>query len=98
MIIVDETHHMVVIYHILKFPHVYLRKVPQLMKFSKENNIDYFIIEEYVLQKYYPVFDEILMDKNQYVYLEEVFDSGSLDYKKLKAKIFKINWSEYNDI
>jgi hypothetical protein len=79
-------------------PGTRIDSMPQLMKFSKENNIDYFIIEEYVLQKYYPVFDEILMDKNQYVYLEEVFDSGSLDYKKLKAKIFKINWSEYNDI
>jgi hypothetical protein len=79
-------------------PGTRIDSIPQLMKFSKENNIDYFIIEEYVLQKYYPVFDEILMDKNQYVYLEEVFDSGSLDYKKLKAKIFKINWSEYNDI
>ncbi len=79
-------------------PGTTMNSIPQLMEFSKENEIDYLVVEEQILRKHYPVFNEILMNKNQYVYLEEVFDSDSLDYKKLKAKIFKINWRQYNEL
>ena len=78
-------------------PGITMDSIPQLMKYSKENMIDYLIIEEYIVQKHYPIFNEILINKNQYVYLEEVFDSNNLDYKKFKAKIFKINWDSYNE-
>ncbi len=78
-------------------PGITMDSIPQLMKYSKENMIDYLIVEEYIVQKHYPVFNEILMDKDQYMYLEEVFDSNKLDYKKFNAKIFKINWNLYNE-
>ncbi len=74
-----------------------INSLPQFMEYSKENKIDYFVIEEQIIQKHYPVFNEILINKKQYIYLEEVFDSDSLDYKKLKAKIYKINWRQYNE-
>ncbi len=77
-------------------PGITIDSIPQLMKYSKENLIDYIIIEEYVVQKHYPIFNKILADKAQYMYLEEVFDSKDLDYKKFKAKIFKINWDMYD--
>ena len=79
-------------------PGITTDSIPQLMKYSKENMIDYLIIEEHVVQKHYPIFNKILSDKDQYVYLEEVFDSKNLDYKKFKAKIFKINWKLYNEL
>jgi hypothetical protein len=79
-------------------PDVTMNSIPQLMKYAEKNEIDYLLIEGQIKQKHYPIFNEILMNKNQYVYLEEVLDSSDLDYKKLKAKIFKINWRQYNDL
>jgi 4-amino-4-deoxy-L-arabinose transferase-like glycosyltransferase len=77
---------------------VTMDSISQLMKYSKENKIDFLVIEEQKFQKHYPIFNEILIGKNQYAYLEEVFDSNSLDYKKLQVKIFKINWDRYNEL
>ena len=79
-------------------PGITMDSIPQLMKYSKENTINYLVIEEYVIQKHFPIFNKILADKNQYTYLEEIFDSKNLDYKKFKAKIFKINWELYNEL
>lgn len=70
----------------------------ELMKYSNENKIEYLLIEENVEQKHFLIFKKILVDKDQYNYLEEKFDSNELDYKKFKAKIFKINWNMYNEI
>ncbi len=79
-------------------PDITVNSIPHLMEYSEKNKINYLVIEEQIKQKHYPVFNEILINKKQYVYLEEVFDSDSLDYKKLKAKIFKINWRQYNEL
>jgi len=79
-------------------PGITINSISQLMEYSQENKIEYLVIEEYIIQKHYPIFKDILADKNQYIYLEEIFDSNSLDYKKFKAKIFKINWKLYNEL
>jgi len=79
-------------------PGITIDSIPQLMKYSRENRIDYLVVEEYIVQKHFPIFNKILINNNQYAYLEEVFDSNDLDYKKFKAKIFKINWELYNDL
>ena len=79
-------------------PGITINSISQLMEYSQENKIEYLVIEEYIIQKHYPIFKDILSDKNQYIYLEEIFDSNSLDYKKFKAKIFKINWKLYNEL
>jgi len=75
-----------------------INSIPKLMKYSEENKINFLIIEEQILQKHYPIFNEILINKNQYVYLEKILDSNELNYKKLKVKIFKINWDLYNEL
>jgi len=72
--------------------------IPQLMEYAQKNKIEFLVIEENIIQKHYPIFKDILSDRNQYIYLEEIFDSNDLDYKKFKAKIFKINWKTYNEI
>jgi len=79
-------------------PGITMDSIPQLMKYSKENTINYLVIEQNIMQKHFPIFNKILADKNQYTYLEEVFDSKNLDYKKFNAKIFKINWELYNEL
>jgi hypothetical protein len=78
-------------------PGITMESMPQLMKYSKENTINYLVIEQNIIQKHFPIFNKILDDKNQYIYLEKVFDSKNLDYKKFNAKIFKINWELYNE-
>jgi hypothetical protein len=78
-------------------PGVTMESMPQLMKYSKQNSINYLVVEQNIIQKHFPIFNKILADKNQYVYLEEIFDSKNLDYKKFNAKIFKINWELYNE-
>ena len=79
-------------------PGITINSISHLMEYAQENQIEYLVIEEYVVQKHYPIFKDILSDRNQYIYLEEIFDSNDLDYKKFKAKIFKINWKIYNEL
>lgn len=79
-------------------PGITIDSVSQLMTYSQKNKIEYLVIEEHVVQKHYPIFNNILANKNQYEYLEEVFDTHDLDYNKFKAKIFKINWEQYDEL
>lgn len=78
-------------------PGITINSISELMMYAQENKIDYLIIEEYTVQKHFPIFKKILAEKSQYDYLQEIFDSNDLDYKKFKAKIFKINWNLYNE-
>lgn len=78
-------------------PGITMNSMPQLMEYARENDIEYFVIEDQKFQKHFPIFDEILTDHYQYEFLEEVFDTNSLEYKKLKVTIFKINWEKYNE-
>ena len=79
-------------------PGVTIDSISQLMKYSKEKEINYLVIENHKFQKHYPIFSEILIDKNRYKYLEEIIDSNDLEFEKLNVKIFKINWEQYNEI
>lgn len=79
-------------------PGITMDSISQLIKYSKENDINYLIIDEPKFQKHFPIFNQILIDKNTYEYLEEVLDSRNLGYKKLNVKIFKINWEHYNEL
>jgi len=66
------------------------------MEYCKENEIDYLVIENGIVQKRYPIFTEIIIQNNQYEFLEEKFNSDDMNYQKFKAEIFKINWEQYN--
>ena len=41
--------------------------IPQLMKYSKENKINFLVIDELEFQKHYPIFNEILINTKQYM-------------------------------
>lgn len=71
--------------------------ISQLMEYSKENEINYLVMDDSFHQKHYPIFNEILINKNQYKYLEKIIDSNDLEYTKINVKIFKINWDQYNE-
>ena len=78
-------------------PGITIDSISQLMEYSKENEIDYLIMDDPFHQKHFPIFNEILINKNQYEYLEKIIDSNDLEYTKLNVKIFKINWDQYNE-
>lgn len=78
-------------------PGVHIDSISQLMKYSKEKKINYLVMDDPFHQKHYPIFNKILIDKNQYEYLEEIIDSNDLEYKKINVKIFKINWDQYDE-
>jgi len=77
-------------------PGVTINSISQLMEYCKENEIDYLVIENGIVQKRYPIFTEIIIQNNQYEFLEEKFNSDDMNYQKFKAEIFKINWEQYN--
>ena len=77
-------------------PGVTVNSISQLMEYCKENEIDYLVIENGIIQKRYPIFTEIIIQNNQYGFLEEKFNSDGMNYQKFKAEIFKINWEQYN--
>jgi len=69
--------------------------VSELMDYSIQNKIDYLIIEQNKVEKHFPVFHKIEFNEDDLPFLKEIYDTEKSDYKKLKVKIFKINYDEY---
>ena len=68
--------------------------IPKLEKFVKENEIKYLIIEFNSKSNHFPVFREITSNEENFPFLEKMVESNELNYAKLNAKIFKINFKE----
>lgn len=71
--------------------------VSELMNYCIQNKIDYLIIEQNKVEKHFPVFHKIEFNEDNLPFLKEIYDTEKSDYKKLKVKIFKINYEEYQD-
>jgi len=46
---------------------------------------------------YYPFTDELYYNYNQYPYLKKIFDSDEFGFKKLKIKVFEINYEKFHE-
>jgi len=46
---------------------------------------------------YYPFTDELFYNYNQYPYLKKIFDSDEFGFKKLKIKVFEINYEKFHE-
>ena len=46
---------------------------------------------------YYPFTDKLFSDYNQYPYLKKIFDSDEFGFKKLKIKVFEINYEKFHE-
>ena len=44
---------------------------------------------------YHPFTDELYNNYNQYTYLKKIFDSDEFGFKKLKIKVFEINYEKF---
>ena len=69
----------------------------ELMNYSIQNKIDYLIIEQNKVEKHFPVFHKIEFYEDNLPFLKEIYNTQELDYNKLKIKIFKINYEEYQE-
>jgi len=47
---------------------------------------------------YYPFTDELYNNYNQYPYLKKIFDSDEFGFKKLKIKVFEIDYEKFNKL
>jgi hypothetical protein len=62
---------------------------------NKENGLEYVIIDEgdWRTTKF---LDDVFQNEENYPYLHKIFDSKDIGYKNYHAKIFKINFDEFN--
>ena len=79
-------------------PDIRMNTITKLMDFSFQNNIDFLVMEDYPDDKHFPIFSEIFYNEKNFSYLEKVFDSDNHGYKKLRVKIFKINYDAYKNL
>ena len=78
-------------------PGIPINTIDELMDYSIKNHVDFLVMEDMIDHKHFPIFASILHDEKKYSYLEKIFDSSDYGYKKIHTKIYKINYSKYNN-
>jgi len=58
-------------------------------------NLNYLISNQHSTF-YYPYIDQVYHNEKQYSYLIKIFDSDEYGYKKLKIKVFEINYEQFH--
>lgn len=78
-------------------PGIPIDSVSKLMDYCIQNKIDYLVVEQNKIEKHFPIFNNIEFNENNLPFLKKIYDTEKSDYKKLRAKIFKINYEEYQN-
>lgn len=63
------------------------------MKWAEERQIKYFVIDD-IYEARAPEFVEVYYNEEEYPYLNKIFDSTENDYRKLRVKIFEIDYNK----
>ena len=71
--------------------------VYELIKDGEKYDLKY-IISKQNPSSINPFMDELYYDYEKYHYIEKFFDSDDYDFKKLKIKIFEINYDKFNNL
>ena len=74
-----------------------INTIPKLMEYVIQNKVDFLVMEDILDEKHYPIFADVFYNEGDFPYLEKVFDSYEHGYKKVKIKIFKIDYVKYDD-
>jgi len=69
----------------------------EFLIYAEDKNLKYIISNE-KNSNINPLIDELYYTHNSYSYLEKIFDSNDVGYKKLKLKVFEINYKKFNEI
>ena len=73
----------------------YGKTLEELISDGEKFNLKYIIANE-KQGLLHPFTDELYNNYNQYTYLKKVFDSDEFGFKKLKIKVFEINYEKFN--
>jgi len=63
---------------------------------NKENGLEYVIVDKGDWRSKF--LDDVFQNEESYPYLHKIFDSKDIGYKNYHAKIFKINFDEFNTL
>ena len=73
---------------------IYGKSLDELVENGEEFNLKYIIAKKE--GNFYSFLNDIYSNEENYPYLTKVFDSDEVGYKKLKLKVFEINYEEFH--
>ena len=72
---------------------VYGESIAELVENGKEFELKYIIAKEE--KNFYPFLNDLYLNEENYPYLTKVFDSDEFGFKKLKLKVFEIDYEKF---
>ena len=73
---------------------IYGKSLAELVKNGKEFELEYIIAKKE--KNFYPFLSDLYSNEENYPYMVKIFDSNEFAYKKLKVKVFEIDYEKFN--
>ena len=74
---------------------IYGKSLTELVKNGKEFELEYIIAKKE--KNFYPFLSDLYSNEENYPYMVKIFDSNEFAYKKLKVKVFEIDYEKLNN-
>ena len=74
---------------------IYGKSLAELVKNGKEFELEYIIAKKE--KNFYPFLSDLYSNEENYPYMIKIFDSNEFAYKKLKVKVFEIDYEKFNN-
>ena len=74
---------------------IYGKSLAELVKNGKEFELEYIIAKKE--KNFYPFLSDLYSNEANYPYMVKIFDSNEFAYKKLKVKVFEIDYEKLNN-
>ena len=74
---------------------LYAKSLEDFIEVSYEYELNYISINKKDVILFYPYLDEIYENEDKFPYLTKVFDTENEGFKKLKAKVFEIDYKKF---
>ena len=73
---------------------IYGKSLGELVENGKEFELKYIIAKKE--KNFYPFLSDLYSNEENYPYMVKIFDSNEFAYKKLKVKVFEIDYEKFN--
>jgi hypothetical protein len=74
---------------------IYGKSIADIVKNGKEFELKYIIAKKE--KNFYPFLSELYSNEENFPYMIKIFDSNEFAYKKLKVKVFEIDYEKFNN-
>ena len=74
---------------------IYGESIADIVKNGKEFELKYIIAKKE--KNFYPFLSELYSNEENFPYMIKIFDSNEFAYKKLKVKVFEIDYEKFNN-